>query len=369
MDPASYRISEKAVERVAEVAVLSVPGVREIDAKLAGLAGRSFPRVDAQIDRPAGTVILDVEIVSSYPAPVGAITDEVRQTVGSHVETLTGLAVQKVNISVADAEATALGDRVTRNDLLHHPSGVTPAPIRVTRSEVTSPEVQPPMKLTQIHVDDSLYRNLEPVRTPAPLQITHVTTPPPPHPRTVETPAPHHVVHVEAPAPARPVSPERPEPAPLRVVGVPRPAQPRSVSAPTPAPLKQIAVNRFAPRIPVERPAPQPLRLIEVSRPSQLAPVSLPAQRPLARIEAGRLRHVDVVKPMPEPLRAISVPPLNVVEPALPPQRPLDPVTIQPDFAGDDALELPLGENTTQTVRIRPSDEPDTKKKPKKKEV
>lgn len=357
MDPASYRISEKAVERVAEVAVLTVPGVREIDAKLAGLAGRSFPRVDAQIDRPANTVLLDVEIVSSYPAPVGAITDEVRQTVGTHVETLTGLAVQKVNIVVADAEATALGDRVTRNDLLRHPTGIAPAAIRVTRSEVTSPVVQPPMKLAAIDVDDSLYRNLQPVHTPAPMQINHVSAPQPPRPRPVEAPAPQHVMHVEAPEPVHPVSPEQPEPAPLRAVGIARPTRPRPVSAPAPAPLKQITVNQFAPRIPVERPTPQPLRLIEVSRPSQLAPVSLPPQKPLAQIEVERPGHVDVVKPMPEPLRAISVPPLNVVEPHVPPQRPLAPVTVKAEFAADDALELPLSENTAQTVRIRPSDD------------
>ena len=97
MDPDSYRISEKAVGRVAEAAVLTVPGTCAIDAKLAGLAGRSFPRVDAHIDRPSGAVALDVEMVTTYPAPVGAITDEVRQTVGTHVETLTGLTVTRIN--------------------------------------------------------------------------------------------------------------------------------------------------------------------------------------------------------------------------------------------------------------------------------
>ena len=109
MDPASYRISEKAVERIAQVAVLSVPGTVAIDAKLAGLAGRSFPRVDAHIDRAASSATLEVEIVTTYPAPVGAITDEVRQTVGTHVETLTGLAVTRINIAVADAESSEPG--------------------------------------------------------------------------------------------------------------------------------------------------------------------------------------------------------------------------------------------------------------------
>ena len=41
-----------------------------------------------------------------------------RETIGSHVETLTGLTVHKVNIVVVDAESAPLGQRVTRNDLL-----------------------------------------------------------------------------------------------------------------------------------------------------------------------------------------------------------------------------------------------------------
>ena len=355
MDPASYRISEKTVERIGEVAVLSVPGVRAIDAKLAGLAGRSFPRVNAQIDRPAGSVILDVEIVSSYPAPVGAITDEVRETIGSHVETLTGLTVQKVNIVVVDAESAGLGQRVTRNDLLHHPTGIAPAAIRVNRSKVSSPHVQAPVRLADITVDDSTYTTLRPVRTPDPVQIRHVSTPPPPRPASVDTPEPLRVIHVDTPEPAQPVSPELPEVAPLRAVGVEKPTRPRRISMPEPAPLTKIEVTRVAPRIPAERPAPQPLRLVEIKRRPQLAPVSLPAQRPLAEVTAKRGRHVDVVKPMPAPLRAITVPRLDVVSPQLPPQRPLAEITIEPDRADDDALAKPIG-GSTQTVRIRPDD-------------
>ena len=137
MDPSSYRISEKTVARVASAAILSVPGTRAVDAKLAGLAGRSFPRVDARIDRPASSVTLDIEIVTDYPAPVGAITDEVRHTVGTHVEMLTGLAVSRVNIAVADAELPSTGGRITRDDLARHPVGLTP----VSYTHLTLPTI------------------------------------------------------------------------------------------------------------------------------------------------------------------------------------------------------------------------------------
>ena len=355
MDPASYRISEKTVEHIGEVAVLSVPGVRSVDAKLAGLAGRSFPRVNAQIDRPAGSVILDVEIVSSYPAPVGAISDEVRETIGSHVETLTGLTVQKVNIVVVDAESAPLGQRVTRNDLLRHPTGIAPVAIRVQRSKVSSPHVQAPVKLADINVDVSTYTALRHVHTPDPVQIRHVETPPPLRPASVDTPEPPRITPVDTPEPVRPVSPEMPGMAPLKAVGIEKPTRPRHISVPAPAPLKKIEVTRVAPRIPAERPAPRPPRLVEIKRRPQPAPVSLPAQRPLAEITVERGRYVDVVRPMPEPLRAITVPRLDVVSPHLPPQRPLAEITIEPDRADDDALAKPIGDST-QTVRIRPDD-------------
>ena len=334
MDPASYRISEKAVARVAEIAVLSVPGVREIDAKLAGLAGRSFPRIDAQIDRPGGSVILDLEIVNSYPAPIGAITDEVRQTVSNHVTTLTGLSVTKVNVNVVDAESTAFGERVTRNDLKLHPTEIAAAPVRVTRSQVTSPHVKEPIELADIEVDDSTYKQIASIEAPEPQQIRSISAPLPSRPRSVEMPEPPRVDSVETPEPFQPTLPQCPEQTPLRAISVntfgsANGAHPRSVSPPAPAPLRDINIKQYAPRIPVERPAQRPLQYIQVARAAQLTPVSLPAQKPLREIRVNRLRYVGVDKPMPAPLRAISVPQLDVVKPQVPQQRPLKPITIE----------------------------------------
>ena len=91
MDTSFYHVSERTIERVAEVAAAAVPGCRTIDAKLAGLAGRSFPRVHARLDQAAGTVAVDTEIAASYPAPVAAITDAVRAAIIAHIRTLVGL--------------------------------------------------------------------------------------------------------------------------------------------------------------------------------------------------------------------------------------------------------------------------------------
>lgn len=348
MDPASYRISERAVERVAEVAILSVPGTRDIDAKLAGLAGRSFPRVDAHIDRPAGSVALDVEIVTSYPAPVGAITDEVRRTVGTHVETLTGLVVSRVNIAVADAQALALGERVTRGDLMRHPAGVVPTPIEVAPSVVSSPVVKAPVKLAEIEVDSSLYDDLVPVEAPQPPAVRHVSAPPPRRARSVVAPIPRALTPVSLPSPVRPVEVAAPTPAPIRTPAVPAPAplahitvdqfaERRPVRVKTPAALAPVEVTPFARRIPVELPAPEPLRAIEVDAPRQLTQVSLPARRPLDPIYAQRPTHVEVMRPDPEPLRRISFTPVDVTVPVAPQPRPLDEITVDPANAEDHA--------------------------------
>ncbi|MCQ4617615.1 Asp23/Gls24 family envelope stress response protein [Corynebacterium sp. CCUG 69979] len=331
MDPDSYRISEKAVGRVAEAAVLTVPGTCAIDAKLAGLAGRSFPRVDAHIDRPSGAVALDVEMVTTYPAPVGAITDEVRQTVGTHVETLTGLTVTRINIAVADAEVSSQR-RVTRTDLAHHPVGIVPAPVETTPSTVTSPVVKPQAELTPIVVDDSTYDQIAHVSTPPAPTVQHVSAPPAPSVRGVPQP------------PIRPLDPVlTPPPLPLAGIQLPQPPAPRSPVAPAPAPLRSITVTQFAPqrpitvtrafpRKPVIIPPTEPLRQITVTAPARIAPVSLPARRPLDPIYAPKPQHVEVLRPEPQPLRRVGVDnPKQILVPQAPKPQALTPITVSPD--------------------------------------
>nr|VDG62306.1 Protein of uncharacterised function (DUF322) [Streptococcus thermophilus] len=336
MDPDSYRISEKAVARVGEAAALTVPGTCAIDAKLAGLAGRSFPRVDAHIDRPAGSVALDVEIVTTYPAPVGAITDEVRQTVGTHVETLTGLRVTRINIAVADAEVSSQR-RVTRTDLAHHPVGIVPTPVETTPSTVTSPVVKPQTELAPIVVDDSTYDRIAHVSTPPAPTVRHVSVPPAPSVRGVPQPPIHPLDPVFAPSPL-----------PLAGIQVPPPADLHSPAAPAPAPLRGISVKQFAPqraitvsrafpRKPVIMPPMEPLRQISVNSPARLAPVSLPARRPLDPIYAPKPRHVEVLRPQPAPLRRVGVDkPNQILVPQAPQPQPLAPITVSPDNLEED---------------------------------
>ena len=259
MDPSSYRISEKTVAHVAGAAIRSVPGTRDVDAKLAGLAGRSFPRVDVHIDRPAGLVALDIEVVTAYPAPVGAITDEVRRTVVAHVETLTGLTVSRLNIAVADAEVTA-GATVTRSDLADHPVGFVPTPVQVTATHVVSPVTQPAQELSPVTVDSSTYESV----------------------RHVDVPDAAPLTPVETPRPVRPISVAAPPPVVPRGVEVPGVERLRPVSVEKQKALRLITARR--PKfVPVERPMPQALRRITVP-PSPITSPHVPEPRPLDKI-------------------------------------------------------------------------------------
>ena len=126
MDNSFYHVSERTIERVAEVAAAAVPGCRTIDAKLAGLAGRSFPRINARLDQATGTVAVDTEIATSYPAPVAAITDAVRATIIAHIRTLVGLDVSRVKVTVANVETLPDTGRVTWDQVAEHEAFVIP---------------------------------------------------------------------------------------------------------------------------------------------------------------------------------------------------------------------------------------------------
>lgn len=156
----TYHLSEKAVERIAEAAIRQVPGCVSLDAKLAGLAGRSLPRVSAFVDRRAGTVALDADVAAIYPSPVAAVTDAAREAVMRHVPALTGLEVTRVNIRVANAKAAAPGEAVSAEAVAAHDTGVHPTPVKVrSSSSHIAPVELPPARAIRS-------TGLRPPRTP-----------------------------------------------------------------------------------------------------------------------------------------------------------------------------------------------------------
>lgn len=318
MDTSFYHISEKAVERVANQAALTVPGVRALDAKLAGLAGRSFPRIDVHLDRGMATAAIEAEIATSYPSPVAAITDAVRATIINHVRTLCGLDVARVKVTVSNVEADPNGARITWDDVARHSALAEPVAIRVTPSEVTHPVTKKRKPLDAIDVR-SLVEDLRDVTVPAPPHVEHVDTPDAPDVQTsgfVGRPAP--VAHIEAPAP-RPVRVPMAPPAHETDGIYVTPSEVYAVSAPAPRPLTPVRV-------------PAPAAVIQpVVHPTRVTHVEPPARRPLREVLVERPPLVPVRVPAPAPLLHVAPPrPQQVVRPQAPIPAPLKQITIRP---------------------------------------
>lgn len=335
MDTTFYHISERTIERVAEVAASTVPGCRTLDAKLAGLAGKSFPRVNVRLDQTSGTAAIDAEIATLYPAPVAAITDAVRATIIAHVRTLTGLDVSRVNIDVANVES--LGTRVTWDEVAEHEAFVIPTPIQVSPTHVVQPVTEERRELDPV-VARSLVDDMRNVVVPAPPAVEHPETPAPVTPESVDVPAPVEPVAPDVPAPARLV-PVTTHPTEARVPFPPEPVrpwmpqtrepQPRHPRVPAPKPLDRISIQRFARPIGVSAPSIKPLEQITV-RSDQPKPITVERHQlqPIT-VERHPLTPIEIV-PVQRSVPASRPAPPAVIVPVPPAPKPLKEIKIEP---------------------------------------
>ena len=317
MDNSFYHVSERTIERVAEVAAAAVPGCRTIDAKLAGLAGRSFPRIHARLDQATGTVAVDTEIAPSSPAPVAAITDAVRATIIAHIRTLVGLDVSRVKVTVANVETLPDTGRVTWDQVAEHEAFVIPTPIEVSPTRVEHPVTKPLEQLMPIEAR-SLVEDMRDVVVPAPIEVEHPDQPEPVRTFTPETPEPVRTFSPEVPEPQRLVAIHT-SPTEARVPFPPEPVQPWSPQA-----------NELVARHP-QLPPLQALKPVDVQRFAQPREVPLPRRAPLKEITVNRppLKPI-VVEPVARAPISSAPGPQPVVVPTAPAPKPLKQITIEP---------------------------------------
>lgn len=271
------RFSLRAMEKVISAAIASVPGTAAVDAKLAGLAGRAFPRVMAQMDPDTQMVAVDVDIAVYWPSPVTAVAKAVRTAIREAVRDFTGFRTTRVNVTVGGAVA---GERTT-------------ALAVDTRAPLTPqiPAIVPERALTPVEV--SQHAKVREVAVPSPVSVRAVAVPEAVKVRGVGKQADVEV-RTEGFGPdehrydeLRPV--RTAEPQPLRTVAVPAPVEVRSVPVP-----KGFALHR------VEAPRPVQPRRVQLphAEPIQLRPIEI-------RPSAEYTRRVDI--PRPTPLRAITI--------------------------------------------------------------
>lgn len=317
MDNSFYHVSERTIERVAEVAAAAVPGCRTIDAKLAGLAGRSFPRINARLDQATGTVAVDTEIATSYPAPVAAITDAVRATIIAHIRTLVGLDVSRVKVTVANVETLPDTGRVTWDQVAEHEAFVIPTPIEVSPTHVEHPVTKPLEQLAPIKAH-SLVEDMRDVVVPAPIEVEHP-----------EQPAPVRAASVETPEPVRTFSPQVPEPQRLAAIHT-SPTEARVPFPPEPVRPWAPRANGVIPRHP-QLPPLQPLKPVDVKRFAQPRDVHMPSRAPLKQITVNRppLKPIVVERVARTPIASAPAP-QPVIVPTAPAPKPLKQITIEP---------------------------------------
>ena len=105
-------IKDRAVQRIAEAAALSVPGVvpaAQSTNTLNAALGRAYPRVDCEV--AGGRVRAEVEIVGLWPTPAPQLGAQVRQTVTDQLQRLAGLRVDAVDVTIAKMIRAAAAPR------------------------------------------------------------------------------------------------------------------------------------------------------------------------------------------------------------------------------------------------------------------
>lgn len=96
-------IADKVVIRIASQAVTEVRAVVESGTgMLDKMVGRKLPKTSAEVR--GDLVWLQVETAAEWPTPLGELVQEVRAAVTSAVESMTGLQVKVVDVTVSRIE-------------------------------------------------------------------------------------------------------------------------------------------------------------------------------------------------------------------------------------------------------------------------
>lgn len=302
------RISLRTMEHIVTAAIASVPGTKAIEAKLAGIGGRGFPRVSVQMDSEREVAAVNATIGVVWPSPVTTVAEHTRAAISEAIAAHTGYSTTRVNVTVG---GSVPGKRVTATEVEQRQVAATVAP-RIKPLPVWQPVTAESVNVRSIATpQEASVRTIaapstgvavRSVKTPREAEVRSISANLPDHQlREVSSPSDHSVRPVQEPQPVRVHGVATPRPAKLAPSGQVRPlARKVQVATPRPQPLREIEIrHEWAPRR-VQAPKAAPARKVEVPRP-----------RPLKRIEVTpanpRPLHLDA--PRPEPLRAISINP------------------------------------------------------------
>ena len=97
-------IADRVVERIASIAASEVPGVADIGSGWTQIVRRSLPTSQARV--AGGRSRIGVDIAAVWPAALDELAAAVHSHVTERVFALTGVAVDGVDVTVADVVHT-----------------------------------------------------------------------------------------------------------------------------------------------------------------------------------------------------------------------------------------------------------------------
>lgn len=111
-------IADVAAQRIAELAAREVDGVRIATAPMGQLLGK-LPGVTGTLPRAtittAGTrARVELSIGVHWPHPLAGVAEQVRERVSERLATLTGMTIDRVEVSVVDVALPEIPKRVVR---------------------------------------------------------------------------------------------------------------------------------------------------------------------------------------------------------------------------------------------------------------
>lgn len=301
-------IAPRGVERIAEKAVRQIPGIVDLDARLAGLGGRGYPRVNVQLDGGSQQAAATVDIAVTWPSPVTALAAETRNLVAETIRVYTGYHVSRVNVTVGE---TVPGRRVTREGIRNR------ALVEAVVPEYYAPEVRSPEVKTGLD-------ELRPIEVTEIVGLRDISRGEEPDVRSIETPEPVTLREVGQPHEHEVRSISTPKPQPLRAVGSPQEHEARVAKAPKQQPMRHVSAPKNHRARRVEAPKDIPARRVHA-----------PAPRRARRVEAPkpmRLRPVGQVRPLNRISKVHTPRPARLKTPKAPPEKRLKLVSTRPKF-------------------------------------
>ena len=93
-------IADKVVQRVASIATAEIEAVVDTRKGWTKLIRKGLPHAEAVV--AGGTSRITVEVAATWPSPLAQVAAQVREHVSRQVVEITGVAVSRVDVTVAD---------------------------------------------------------------------------------------------------------------------------------------------------------------------------------------------------------------------------------------------------------------------------